>query len=99
MGLVRWSGERSPDYWGLGIPVVPSGLQCINIPHVLFKPIVDADALTDVLVAHRAGEGNVRVASFRTELVRKSLGLTVAKRSLEAGVACPRLAGIMGPSA
>ena len=50
---------------GLGIAVVPSGLRYINIPNIVFKPLIDEDAVTDLLMACRAGEANPRVASFR----------------------------------
>jgi DNA-binding transcriptional LysR family regulator len=50
---------------GLGIAVVPSGLQWINIPDILFKPLVDIDAVTDLVLACRAGEGSPLIVSFR----------------------------------
>lgn len=50
---------------GLGIAVVPSELQCIQVPNVVFRPLNDLDARTDLLLAHRAGERNVLVSRFR----------------------------------
>lgn len=57
---------------GLGIAVVPSELACIRVPNVLFKPLADDDAVTDVQLAFRAGEPNVLIASFR-HMVQASL--------------------------
>jgi DNA-binding transcriptional LysR family regulator len=57
---------------GLGIAVVPSELQCINVPNVLFKPLIDGDAVTDVWLANRAGEPSALIASFR-HMVQASL--------------------------
>ena len=50
---------------GLGVAVVPSELKCINVPNVLFKPLVDSDAVTELLLAVRAGEASALIASFR----------------------------------
>jgi len=50
---------------GLGIAVVPSELQCINVPHVLFRPLADKGAITDLLLVSRAGEGSALIAGFR----------------------------------
>jgi DNA-binding transcriptional LysR family regulator len=47
---------------GLGIAVVPSGLQFIKIPNVAFMPLADDDAETDLFLAFRAGEENPRIA-------------------------------------
>ena len=57
---------------GLGIAVVPSELQCIDVPHVLFRPLADKGALTDLLLVNRAGEGSALIASFR-HMVQASL--------------------------
>ena len=50
---------------GLGIAVVPSELQRINIENVLFKPLIDGDAVADVWLVSRAGEPSPLIASFR----------------------------------
>ncbi|MGH6617557.1 LysR substrate-binding domain-containing protein [Sphingomonas sp.] len=50
---------------GLGIAVVPAELQRINIPNVLFKSLIDGDAVTDVWLVSRAGEPSPLIASFR----------------------------------
>ena len=50
---------------GLGVAVVPSGLRHIRVPNVLFKPLADADAMSSIHLAWRAGEPNARVAGFR----------------------------------
>lgn len=47
---------------GLGIAIVPSGLQYIRIPNIAFLPLVDEDAETDLYLAFRAGEENPRIA-------------------------------------
>jgi DNA-binding transcriptional LysR family regulator len=57
---------------GLGVAVVPSELQCIKVQNVLFKPLADDDAVTDVLMAFRAGEPSALIASFR-HMVQASL--------------------------
>src|SRR5882757_4076261 len=57
---------------GLGVAVVPSELQCINVPNVLFKPLVDEDAVTGLYLACRAGEASALIASFR-HMVQASL--------------------------
>lgn len=57
---------------GLGVAVVPSGLKCISIRNVLFKPLADVDAVTDLLLGYRAGESNACIASFR-HLAKASL--------------------------
>ncbi len=50
---------------GLGVAVVPSELQCIRVPNVLFRPLVDDDAVTELLLASRAGEGSALLSGFR----------------------------------
>jgi DNA-binding transcriptional LysR family regulator len=50
---------------GFGVAVVPSELECINVPNVVFKPLVDEDAVTDLLLACRANEASALIASFR----------------------------------
>jgi DNA-binding transcriptional LysR family regulator len=62
---------------GLGVAVVPSELQCINVPHVLVRPLADDDAVTDLLLASRAGEPSALLASFR-HMVQASV--TASKR-------------------
>jgi DNA-binding transcriptional LysR family regulator len=54
---------------GLGIGVVPSEMKCVSIPGVVFKPIADDDAVTDVWLAARAGEPSKLIASFRHMLL------------------------------
>jgi DNA-binding transcriptional LysR family regulator len=50
---------------GLGIAVVPSGLAQIATSNILFKPLSDADATTEIHLASRADEPNAVVATFR----------------------------------
>jgi DNA-binding transcriptional LysR family regulator len=70
---------------GLGVAVVPSELQCIKVPNVLFKPLVDDDAVTDVQLAIRAGEPSALIASFR-HMVQASLA---ASDGLQAALHSP----------
>ena len=49
---------------GLGIAVVPAGLQHIPIPNIRFRPLDDDDAVTEVLLAYRAGEADACIARF-----------------------------------
>jgi DNA-binding transcriptional LysR family regulator len=61
---------------GLGVAIVPSGLRHISIPNILFKPLADADAVTEVFLASRIGEANARIAVFR----RMALAILAAER-------------------
>lgn len=61
---------------GLGVAIVPSGLQHISIPNILFRPLADADAVTELFLASRIGEANARVAAFR----RMALAILAAER-------------------
>jgi DNA-binding transcriptional LysR family regulator len=50
---------------GFGVALVPSGLSCITVPNILFKPLADADAVTEIHLGFRAGEANAIVDTFR----------------------------------
>ena len=50
---------------GLGLAVVPAELQCIRLPDVLFKALTDDDAMTEIVLACRAGEASPLITSFR----------------------------------
>lgn len=50
---------------GLGAAVVPPELQRIHMPNLVFKPLADDDAITELRLACRAGEANSLIASFR----------------------------------
>ncbi|WP_374596180.1 LysR substrate-binding domain-containing protein [Sphingosinicella sp.] len=50
---------------GLGVAVVPSELQCINVPNIRFKPLADEGAMTYLVMASRAGEASTLVANLR----------------------------------
>ncbi|WP_174278365.1 LysR substrate-binding domain-containing protein [Sphingomonas bacterium] len=50
---------------GLGIAIVPAELRCIHVPNVVFRPIDDDDAVTELVLACRAGEQSALVAQFR----------------------------------
>lgn len=50
---------------GFGVAVVPSELQCINVPNILFRPLNGPEAITGVYLAARAGEASALIASFR----------------------------------
>jgi DNA-binding transcriptional LysR family regulator len=49
----------------LGIAVVPAALSGLAMPDVIFKPLVDEDAITDICMATRAAEADPCVSSFR----------------------------------
>jgi len=49
---------------GLGIAVVPSSLRYIGVPNVVYLPLVDSDATTDLHMISRAGEANSRIANL-----------------------------------
>lgn len=50
---------------GFGVAVVPSELQCIAVPNILFRPLDGAEAVTGVYLAARAGEASALIAGFR----------------------------------
>lgn len=50
---------------GLGVAVVPSELQCISLPNVVYKPLADEDAVTELVLASRAGEQSALITGFR----------------------------------
>lgn len=50
---------------GLGIAVVPPELECVQMANVIFRPLAGDDALTDLLLACRAGDASNVVATFR----------------------------------
>ena len=49
---------------GLGVAVVPAELQCLRLANIVFRPIDDVDAMTELLLAYRAGEQSALVAQF-----------------------------------
>ena len=57
---------------GLGIAVLPSELQCIMVPDIQFRPLADADAVTELLLVYRAGEHSACLDRFR-QLTRTAL--------------------------
>lgn len=61
---------------GLGVAIVPSELQCIAVPHVLYRPLADKEAMTELLLAARAGEASAPIANFR----RLAQGAVSARR-------------------
>jgi DNA-binding transcriptional LysR family regulator len=58
---------------GLGIAVVPSSLSYIGIPNIVYVPLADADATTELLLVHRAGEANSCVANLSQMARAKAL--------------------------
>ena len=68
---------------GLGLAVVPAELQCIRLPDVLFKPLTDEDAMTEIVLACRAGEASTLITSFRH---MAQAALSSARASPEAGL-------------
>jgi DNA-binding transcriptional LysR family regulator len=51
---------------GMGVAVVPSELQCINVPNTVFRTLSDEDMVTDVWLVARAGEPSPLIATFNT---------------------------------
>jgi DNA-binding transcriptional LysR family regulator len=49
---------------GLGIAVIPSSLRYIGIPNIVYLPLADPDATTELLLVSRAGEANARIANL-----------------------------------
>ena len=66
---------------GLGIAIVPSELQCIVVPRLVFKPLADEGAMTHLLLASRAGEANASVAHFR-HMIQASLHESASRLSV-----------------
>ena len=62
---------------GLGVAVVPSELQCINVPNIRFKPLADEGAMTYLVMASRAGEASTLVANLR-RMVQASIARSTA---------------------
>ena len=58
---------------GLGIAVVPSSLRYIGVPNVMYVPLADADATTNLLMITRAGEANSRIANLSQMARAKAL--------------------------
>ena len=50
---------------GLGVAIVPSELQCIAVARLVFRQLADEEAMTDLLLATRAGDGNQIIARFK----------------------------------
>jgi len=44
--------------------VVPSSLRYIGIPNIVYVPLTDTDATTELLLIYRAGEANSRIANL-----------------------------------
>ncbi len=70
---------------GLGIAIVPSELQCIAVAHVVFRQLADTEAMTDLLLATRAGDGNQIVARF-THIAQSAAAATRQRRSSESAL-------------
>ncbi len=58
---------------GLGIAVVPSSLRYIGIPNIVYVPLADTDAMTELLMVYRAGEANSRIANLSQMARAKAL--------------------------
>ena len=50
---------------GLGVAVVPAELRCIAVPGVVYRPLADKGAMTELFLASRAGEASILVATIR----------------------------------
>ena len=71
---------------GLGIAVVPSSLRYIGIPNIVYVPLADADATTELLLVYRAGEANSRVANLSQMARAKALPWKDSGRKQRAAV-------------
>ena len=69
---------------GLGIAVVPSELRYVTVPNVVFRSLSDADAVTDVWLAARAGEPSSLIASFRHMLLAGAKSWALAEDAITA---------------
>jgi DNA-binding transcriptional LysR family regulator len=49
---------------GFGVAIVPSGLSHIAFPNIIFKPLADADATTELHLGSRRGDPNPIVETF-----------------------------------
>jgi DNA-binding transcriptional LysR family regulator len=49
---------------GFGVAIVPSGLSHIAVSNIVFKPLADADATTEIHLGSRRGEPNAIVETF-----------------------------------
>jgi DNA-binding transcriptional LysR family regulator len=58
---------------GLGVAVVPWSLSYIGIPNIVYLPLADADATTDLLLVYRAGEANAHIANLSQMARAKAL--------------------------
>jgi DNA-binding transcriptional LysR family regulator len=56
---------------GLGIALVPSTLQTIAVPGVVFRHLDETDTVTTLYIVHRHGDANARAMQF----VELALGL------------------------
>ena len=56
---------------GLGIALVPSTLQTIAVPGVVFRHLDETDTITTLYIAHRYRDANARAMQF----VELALGL------------------------
>lgn len=50
---------------GFGVALVPSGLSYVAIPNILFKPVADSQATTEIHIATRLKEQNPAVEALR----------------------------------
>ena len=50
---------------GFGLAFVPSGLIHITVPNLLFKPLSDEDATTEVCLGIRADDASATLTTFR----------------------------------
>jgi DNA-binding transcriptional LysR family regulator len=50
---------------GFGIALVPSGLIHITVPNLIFKPLSDGDATTEVCLGIRADDASATLTTFR----------------------------------
>lgn len=50
---------------GLGVAIVPSELQCIGVASIVYRPLSDEEAMTELFYVARSGEASATAASIR----------------------------------
>jgi DNA-binding transcriptional LysR family regulator len=66
---------------GFGVAIVPSDVQCIRLPGVLYTRILDKDASSSLFLGYRAGDANPHLDSL-LHILRATVPKKVTSRSL-----------------
>jgi DNA-binding transcriptional LysR family regulator len=61
---------------GFGIAIVPSGLSYIRVPHIVFRRLLDPDAMTEIHLAYREDPPSIIISNFR----RMAQAITTKRR-------------------